>query len=200
MWLKLVLNIFVIIAIGYEIYKFTQLLFEMRKEPVLPATKEEVLNIRKDPQKVVAFPTYSNHKSGIILYYLVLLFLIVMYIVGIITEGVNWSYYLLLLISIGNLHNFLNMFAIMDEGILTGSRFIAWKKIKSFQLVSIDKNHKFFGYSKEVNHNSYELILKQKVFTTSCIVTSKEIKEKIIEILNKHIQQSADGYKIEIDK
>lgn len=172
----------------------------MKKPPILPATQEEVLKIRKDPQKPIKFPTYANHKGAMILYYLLLLFLIVMYILGIITGGIPWSYYLFVLIAMSNLHNFLNVFAIVDDGLLCGSRFIAWKKVKSFQFIPIDKDHRFYGYSKEVNNDSYELIIEQRIFPISLIVTSKEMKEKMAEVLNKHLTQSRDVYKIEQDK
>jgi hypothetical protein len=60
-------------------------------------------------------------------------------------------------------HNLLNVFAIVEGGALSGSRFVAWKIMKSFDFIPIDENHKFYGYSKEVN-NGYEFKLKQNSF------------------------------------
>jgi hypothetical protein len=77
------------------------------------------------------------------------------------------------------------MFAVVDGGLLSGSRLIVWKKIKSFQFIPIDINHKYYGYSKEVN-GGYELKVKGKIFSESCIVTSPEMKEKLTRILSEH--------------
>ena len=77
------------------------------------------------------------------------------------------------------------MFAVVDDGLLSGSRLIVWKKIKSFQFIPIDINHKYYGYSKEVNEG-YELKIEGKIFSESCIVTSPEMKEKLTRILSEH--------------
>jgi hypothetical protein len=190
MSLKLVLSIFFILALGYNLYKFVQLLLKMKKDILLPATLEESQSLRKIPEKVVVLPTYSNHKSGIIVYFLLLLFIVVMYILGIITDGIIWSYDLVLIFSLTHTYHLLNMVAIVDEGLLYGSRFIPWKEIKSFEFVPIDLNHKFYGYSKEINNNGYELIIKKRFFSVSCILTSEEMKGKMTEILNKHLSLS----------
>lgn len=68
--LKFDLSIFVILAIGYNLYKFVQLLLKMKQNILLPNTLEESHSIRKDPRKIAKFPTYSNHKGSIIIIYL----------------------------------------------------------------------------------------------------------------------------------
>src|SRR5690606_26250731 len=115
------------------------------------------------PQKTIDFPTYSKQKVGIILYFLMLLYLIVMFILGTVSRTIDWPFFFLLLLPLSYSHNFLNLFAIMDDGLISGSRFIAWKRIKSYHFVPIDANHKYYGFSKEVN-SGYELEIKGKLF------------------------------------
>ncbi|WP_428910474.1 hypothetical protein [Niallia sp. Krafla_26] len=159
-------------AIIYNLYKFIELLLKMKRGIFFPITEEELKNVRKDPQRAVQPPIYSNHKWAIIFYSVMLLFLIVMFILGTTIEEITWSYYLMLFLPLSYFHNLFNMFAIVDEGILYGSRFIAWKTLKSFHILPIDVNHKFYGHSREVNNNGYELVFKKRFLTISLIVTS----------------------------
>lgn len=180
------MSLLFLIVIGYATFKFIQLLRMMRKEIILPATSEELLAIRKYPQKTVDFPNYDKQKVGIIFYSILLLFVVVMFILGKFILDFDWPLYLLLFLPFSNTQNLLNLFAVVEEGLLIGDRFIAWKKVKSFQFIPIDVNHRFYGYSKEVN-DGYELKIKMKIFSTSCIVTSDEVKEKLAGILNNHV-------------
>lgn len=78
----------------------------------------------------------------------------------------------------------LNLFAIVDDGILSGNRFISWNKIKDVQFIPIDMNHRFYGFNKEVN-NGYELKVKGRFRSTSCVVMSDEMKDKLTEIISE---------------
>jgi hypothetical protein len=183
--MKLLLSVIFLIIIVYHRFKFVQLLIKMNRKIILPTTKEELLTIRKYPQKAVVEPVYSKHKVGIIVYFLMLIYLIVMFIIGAVNKDINWSFYLLLFLPLIYSHNLLNVFACVDGGLLSGSRFVNWKTIKSFEFIPIDANHKFYGYSKEVN-NGYELKIKTKGFPISCIVTAEETKEKLTNLLDEH--------------
>ena len=173
---KIIMDILFFLVIGYYSYKFIQLMTKMKQKVIFPTTNEEILAIRKFPQRTVDFPSYANHKTGIIIYIFMLLFLIIMFLIGVFTMTFQWSFYFLLFIPLANSHNLLNLFVIVDDGILDGHRFIRWKKIKSFQFVAIDLNHKY--YSRETN-GGFELRMKTKGFPISCIVTSNEMKEKL---------------------
>jgi hypothetical protein len=157
----------------------------MKQKIILPTTKEEWLTIRKYPQKVVEELTYAKHKVGIIVYFLMLIYLVVMLIIGAENQNMDWPFYLILFLPLTYSHNLLNVFAIVDGGVLSGSRFVNLKTMKSFDFIPIDANHKFYGYSKEIN-NGYELKIKTKVFPISCFVTSEETKEKLTKILSEH--------------
>lgn len=184
--LNLVIDILFAIIIGYFVYTFIQVLLKMKKEIVFPSTTEQAA-LRKHPERPLALPTYSHQKSGIMMYSIILLFVITMFGIALFTDLFNWSVYLLLFLPLANSYQLLNLFAVVDDGILSGSRFIAWKHIKSFHFISIDGNHKYYGYSKEAN-NGYELKMKTKGFPISCVITSDEVKEKLTEVLAEHVQ------------
>lgn len=171
--------------VGYYVYKFIQLIFKMKKAIVFPKIDEEFSTIRKYPQKPINLPTFSKRKLEMIIYSLVLLAVTSILIWSLFFGEIDRSLYLLLLFPLANANNLLNLFAIVEDGVLSGSRFISWKKFKSFYFVPIDMNHKYYGFSKEVN-NGYELILKESIFTTSCIVTSEKSKETLTQILYEH--------------
>ena len=179
------LNTVFLIVIVYFCYKFIRLLVKLKKDKIFPITNEELIAIRTYPQKVVRLPTISKQKTEIFLYSFLLLFIIGMYIIGVFFKGLDTSFYLLMFLPLSYSHNLLNLFAIINDGVLSGNRFVPWKKIKSFQFVLINLNHRYYGYSKEVN-DGYELIMKEKFSTIRCIVTTNEAKEKLIKILCDH--------------
>ena len=183
--LKLFMDILFFIVIAYLGYKFIQVLIKMKQKVILPTTNEERAAIRKIPGKIIDFPTYSKQKVAIIIYSFMLLFVIAIFVFGILSHNFGWSFYLLFFLPLSYSYNLLNLFAIVEGGLLSGSRFIPWNKIKSFHFVPIDINHKYYGYTKEVN-GGYELKVKAKLFSTSCIITSAEMKEKLSNVLTEH--------------
>ena len=177
--------VWVFIAIVfYYAYQFIQVLIKMKQDIVLPVTAEELSSIWKEPQKTVKPPTYSSQKAGIIFYVLVLIFIIGMFIL-------NWQFrqvvsmiYFLVMIPVFHLSNVLNLFAVTKDGILCGARFASWENIKSYEFVRIDVNHNYYGFSREVN-DQYELRIKTRFSTLSCIITKDEMKEKLSDLLGK---------------
>ncbi len=174
------------IVIGYHSYKFILILIKMNQNVIVPVKNEELAFIRRHPQKTVDLPIYSEQKLGIVTYGAMLVLVIVLFIVGVFINHLDWQFYLLMFLPLTYSHDLFNMFAFSKEGVLSGSRFVPWKSVKSFQFIPIDLNHKLYGYSKEVN-NAYELIIKTKGFPVRGIVTSDEIKEKFTEILTEHL-------------
>ncbi|MFJ8262013.1 hypothetical protein ACIQ4I_08680 [Rummeliibacillus sp. NPDC094406] len=179
------LNIVYIIVIVYFCCKFIRLLTKLKKDKIFPITNADLIGIRTYPQKVVGLPTISKQKIEIFLYVFILLFVIGMYIIDVVYKKFDASFYLLVLFPLYYSHNLLNLFAIINDGVLSGSRFVRWKKIKSFQFVPINLNHRYYGYSKEVN-DGYEMIMQEKFSTIRCIVTTDEAKEKLTKILCDH--------------
>lgn len=179
--LKLVISMLFLIALVYYTYRFIQLLLKMNQAVLLPITDSEKNAIRIFPQKVIDSPTYSKQKWGIILYSFILLFVITMFFIGF---DLNWSYQLLLLLPLINSQNSFNVFAVIEDGILCGNRYIPWEKIKSFHVVSIDQNHKYYGYAYEVN-GGYEFIIKAKGHSCSVIMTSNEMKDKLTSMIKE---------------
>lgn len=183
--LKLFMIIFFFIIIVYLSFRFLQLLIKMNQQAIIPKTAEEMKSLRNFPQKPVDYPSYSKQKLGIILYILMLIFVIVIFVIGALDKTIDWWYFLLFFLPLVHSDNLLNLFAVVDDGLISGNRFVSWKRIKSFRFAPIDVNHRFYGYSKEVN-GGYELKIRVKYFSISCIVTSKEMKEKLAEILSEH--------------
>ncbi|PAV27981.1 hypothetical protein CIL05_19140 [Virgibacillus profundi] len=181
------MDILFLIVIGYFSYKFIQVLVKMKQKFILPKINEDIAAIRKHPDKPVDFPVYSKQKVGIIIYSLILLFVIIMFLLGVFFQLFDSSLYLLLLLPIVNSYNILNLFAVVEDGLLSGSRFVAWNKIKSFEFVRIDVNHKFYGFSAEANEG-YQLKVKTKFYFTSCVITSDEMKDRLNHILSEHVQ------------
>lgn len=184
--MKLFMDILYFIVISYFIYTFIKVIVKMKQTAILPKTREDTLIIRKHPERLLDLPTYSDQKTGLILYFVMLLFVIIMFVLAVIFQLFSWSVYLLLFLPMANSHQYLNLFAITEDGILSGSRFIPWKKIKSYQFVLIDSHHRYYGYSKEAN-DGYELKIKTTLFSTSCVITSIEMREKINSILKNYL-------------
>lgn len=187
--MQLFMDMVFAIIIIFFCYRYILSLLKMKKGILFPATVEEMKAIRKYPQKSLDFPADPKRKTGIIIYFAVLLFIIALFIYGKITESVDWLLYPLLLLPLINGENVLNLFAIQKEGILDRGRFVRWSRMRNYRFVSIDSNHKFYGHTDEVN-GGYELIINTKGFPISCIVTTNEMKERLDLFLNKHIQQS----------
>lgn len=186
--MQLFMDIVFVIAVGFYGYQYILSLLKMKQRIIFPAVNEEMAAVRKYPQKPLDFPSNPKHKTSIIVYSFVLIIIIAVFIFGKITESVDWTLYPLLLLPLINGDNLQNIFIIQDEGILDGGRFIRWTKVKTYQFTPIDLNHKFFGYSPEVN-NGFELMIKTKGFPISCIVTTNEMKEKLDSLLTEHVQQ-----------
>lgn len=180
------MNLLFFIILSYFSFKFVQVLIKMKRNIVIPANAEEIVFIRNYPQKHVDFPTYSKQKWGIFIYALMVLFVFTMFLIGSLLNKFDWTFYLLLFLPLTHSYNLLNLFVVLEDGILSGNHFIAWRRIKSFQFVPIDVNHKYYGYEKEVN-SGYELIIKGTLKSVSVIITSDEMREKLSKLLNEQI-------------
>lgn len=185
--MKLVLDIIFLIILGYLCFRFIQVLIKMKQEVIFPATNEQLISVRKHPEKTVDAPTYSKQKVGIIIYSIMLIFAVIVYFLGVYFEIFNLSLYIFLLLPFTYSFDILNLFAVTKDGVLSGVRFISWDKIKSFDFIPIDINHKYYGFSKEAN-NGYELKMRTLGLSISCVITSEKMKEKLTKLLNEHIK------------
>ncbi|MRG88082.1 DUF5673 domain-containing protein [Salinibacillus xinjiangensis] len=183
--MKIVMNILVLVVLSYYTFHFIQVMVKMKNKMVFPSTDEEMAAIRKGPQKALDLPHYSKQKLGIIFYSVTLLFVTSMFIAGLLQDFV-WSFYLMIFVPLVHVRDLFNMFGFVEDGVLSGSRFIPWEKIKSYSFVRIDVNHRFYGHSKEVN-DRYELRIKSRLGTYSCVVLTDEVKEKMERILQERV-------------
>ncbi|MEI3612181.1 hypothetical protein [Pseudogracilibacillus sp. SO30301A] len=185
--MKLFLDIVFLIIIAYLSIQFVYVLIKMKQQIIYPVTNEELSSIRIHPEKPVDAPTYSKHKLGITFYSAMILFVLIVYFLGLYFDIFNFSFYILLILPFTYLHNVLNVFALTKDGILIGVRFIAWNKIKSFDFIPIDINHKYYGFSKEAN-NGYELKVRSNGMPISCIITSEKMKENLTNQVNEYVK------------
>ncbi|WP_100330234.1 hypothetical protein [Bacillus xiapuensis] len=182
--MKLWLSALFIGIVVYYSYQLIRVLFKMKQSIVFPATEREWKSVRKFPLQAVYSPEFSKQKSGILLYSFILLSVLAMLLLGVYIEGFDWTFILPVFLPIAYSNSLLNLFAVVKGGILSGNRFIPWHKIKSFQFIPITMNHRFYGFGKEVN-DGWELEMKTKFFSASCIITSRETKEKLAAILRE---------------
>ncbi|MDQ0270615.1 hypothetical protein J2S17_002490 [Cytobacillus purgationiresistens] len=182
----LILDGLFLMIIGFYLYRFIRILFKMKQDRILPVANEEMKDIRIEPQRPIDSPSVPSQKWGIIVYSMSLLFIISVFIIGISTDFFDWSIYLLLFLPLVHSENLFNQFIILDDGLVKGSRYVPWGKIKSFSFVPIDINHQYFGFSKEVN-DGYELKIESRFLPIRCIVTSDAMKEKLNQTLNERL-------------
>ncbi|SFL71912.1 hypothetical protein SAMN04487943_103269 [Gracilibacillus orientalis] len=187
--MKIFMSIIFLVFIGYHVYRLIQVLIKMKQDVILPITDEEFASIRTSQRKELNLPTYSAQKAGIIIYSLILLFLIITFGNATLSSEFDLSLYPLLFIPLLHSYDFFDLFVVRDDGILRGTSFVAWDKIKSFEFVRIDINHKNYGYSQEVN-DKYELRIKSKFCTIRCIVMTDEMKERLTRVLEEQVSSN----------
>jgi len=188
--MRILLDIVFFIILGYFCSRFAQVLLKMRQKIIFPVTNEEVTSIRKHLDKVLDVPTYSKQKVGIIIYFVMLLFVVVVYFLGVYFDVFTFSFSFLLILPFTYSFDVLNLFAFTEDGVLSGVRFIKWNKIKSFQFIPIEVNHKFYVFSKEANHG-YELKMTTTGIPIRCVVTSEEMKERVKILLGTYLKDSS---------
>ncbi|WP_068677294.1 hypothetical protein [Oceanobacillus sp. Castelsardo] len=187
--MELFLELIFFLAIGYYIYQFAQVLFRLGHHVLFPISEEDLRGIRKHPDKPIYRPTFSGQRTGVIIYSCMLLFIVAMFFLLYFfreEDSMSWFFNVMLLLPLTYSDDGVNLFAIVDDGILSGNRFIAWDKIKDVQFIPIDMNHRFYGFNKGAN-SGYELKVKAKFRSTSCVVMSDEMKEKLTDIITGKI-------------
>lgn len=180
LFIVVVLSLFVIHYTG----QFIQVFRKMKQPALVPTTEAESQHFRIYPQKPVNLPLLHEQKAGIVWMAIMIVYMTVMLIAGLVNEKVTWSFFLLVFIPLIHSYNMFNLFAVVEGGVLCSGRFAAWKNIKSVQFVPITMYHRFYGNGDEVN-NGDELIIRTGSFSTSCIVTSADMKEKLKRIFNE---------------
>lgn len=185
--MKLLFEVVFLLFMIYFSYHYIVLITKMKKAALFPSVKDDLKAVRKFPQKTSDSPVISKNKLGLTMYAVMLVFLSAMFIFGKYIMEFSWNYLYLMFIPLMNAKDLLNVFAVYDDGFISGSRFVPWKKLKSFHFKKIDLNHKYYGYSQEVNEG-YELILKTKMASHSLAVTEEEMKERLVHIFEERMK------------
>ncbi|MGR6897378.1 hypothetical protein [Rummeliibacillus sp. TYF-LIM-RU47] len=182
MLFMLLLYLILLAVLLYFTANFIRLVYKLKGPVIFPLTIQDQENIKIFPQRKNARQSLKAIKESAFLYVIALMIaygaLIYSYLISINT-------FILAVIPIINIKNLLNLFAIVDEGLVIGNKYIPWRKMKSFNFQPIDFNHPYYGYSKEIN-NGYELVIKKQLFSVSCIVTDEDTKHKLQNILKQN--------------
>ena len=186
--MKLIFEVLFLLIVIYYSYHYIILITKMKKKTALiPFGKTDLKTVRKFPQKSASAPVISENKLGLTMYAIMLVFLIAMFIFGKYNMKFSWTYLYLLFIPLINARDLLNVFAVYDDGFISGSKFIPWNKLQSFHFKKIDLDHKYYGFSQEVNEG-FELILKTKMGSHSLVVTEEEMKERLASIFEEYVK------------
>ncbi|MDF2040210.1 hypothetical protein P2R12_25060 [Cytobacillus oceanisediminis] len=186
--MKLIFEVLFLLIVIYYCYHYIILITKMKKKTALiPFDKTDLKTVRKFPQKSADAPVISKNKLGLTMYAVMLVFLIAMFIIGKYNMKFSWTYLYLLFIPLINAKDLLNVFAVYDDGFISGNKFVPWKKLQSIHFKKIDLNHKYYGFSQEVNEG-YEIILKTKMASHSIVVTEEEMKERLASIFEEHVK------------
>ncbi|SHH26152.1 hypothetical protein [Virgibacillus chiguensis] len=180
--------IFVLLALVYYIFRIIQVIVKLKQAHIFPLTNEERRTIRKHPQKITAPPTVEGQKLGLLANVAFLFFIASMFSIVYITDVFSWHQYLFMLFFLMYAYFMLplNLVAVKQDGILIGTRFLSWKHIHSIKAVAIYKNHKFYGYSSDVNIG-FVVKIKYKFGFTSFVVTSEKTLKQLLKICQEHV-------------
>ncbi|WLR51293.1 hypothetical protein LC040_19485 [Bacillus tianshenii] len=199
--LKVVFGICFLALVGSLIYQFLTVIQKLKnqKELAFPIIEHDAEHLLSPNHAKVAPPNLKAQKGNIIIWGLIILILTVVAFFIMISEKVDIFAFLLLLVPLANTPRLISLFAISDEGVICGERFLKWNRVKSFQFIPITPNHKYYGYSRQTNEG-YELKLSARVFfPISYIVTSEETKERLSDVLHSFnvIEKDEQGERID---
>ncbi len=174
-------NLLFIGIVIYHIYRVGRTLKELKSRSIFPSSEMDYRNIRLEPLRTIDYPEITYHKKRLVIYGCLLVLIWSAFFYALFTEELFPIYLFIIPFTLFS-YQVLNTFAIKEEGLMIGTQFIPWQKIKYYQFVRIDVNHKFYGHTKEVN-DSYELKVKLGFTSASCIITLDETKDQIATFL-----------------
>lgn len=157
----------------------------MKQATVFPISEEDIKAIRRQPNRALDLPVLSHQKRGVRGLGLLLLLFLFLGVVDAYYGAAEWYHYALLLPASLGSNQAWNLFAIVEDGVLCGGRFVPWKRIQSYRFEELHMNHPAY-YSPEVGC-AYELKIKTKLSAVTCIVTSEAAKEKVAGLLDAHV-------------
>ncbi|MCG3087674.1 hypothetical protein [Sporosarcina cyprini] len=177
--------VFMMFFIPY-VYLYLRQIIKMNQTAVFPVTEEDVKAIRRQPKAPIGLMGISHQKIGLYLNGSLIALAFLLEISKKLGYFIDWTSLSFILPGLINYNQTWNVFAIMDDGVLCGGRFVPWKRMQSYEFEPINKDHRYYGYVSEVN-SGYELEIKTKLTYVNCIVTSEEAKEKLSALLDAHL-------------
>ncbi|MDX8045284.1 DUF5673 domain-containing protein [Gracilibacillus sp. S3-1-1] len=193
--MEIVISIVFIMLIAYHLYKFIYMLTKLNQPASLPKTENDLSELRSTSLNKLKPSTFKGQKLGIILYTITLLIASSLLITMITTNQFTLAFAPLLVPLLFAEQHYFSQFAIREDGILSNTRFVPWKKIRSFTFIHIDINHRNYGYP-EIN-DKYELKIKTTFGAIRCIVLTDELKERLAEeLIAHHVPEATSNEKI----
>lgn len=168
-------------------FRFFRLVIKMKQPIVFPVTEEDLQAIRVQPKKTIERPIVFEQKSALKWLGFSLAIFLIMAVYNLLDTTIHLPSAYVFIWSLINFNHIWNLFAVVEDGVLCGGKFVSWKNIRSYHFEEIDKHHRFYGDSPEVN-SGYELWIMTKYSEVSCVVTSEVVKEKLAGILDAHLQ------------
>lgn len=184
----MIINIIVGVILGiFFLFKIYQLIkvFQAIKGPItFPNTEKELQALRKTPEKPIKEPNLKAHRGWIILYVFTLTLAMVLCGVNLIYLDNGWIFTFIFLLPVYHASDLINLFAVTKDGIISGSRFIPWSRMKSFERVPVDVNHRFYGFAHDVN-GSQEVKIRTNGFPLTILITQKDLVNTLIDYLEQ---------------
>lgn len=168
-------------------FRFFRLVIKMRQPTAFPVTEEDLQAIRVQPKKTIERPVISQQRSALKWLGFSLSIFLILAAYKLLDTTINLPYATVLIWALIYFNYIWNLFAFVEGGVLCGGKFVSWKSIQSYHFEEIDKNHRFYGDSPEVN-SGHELWIMTKYSEISCVVTSEVVKEKLVGILDAHLK------------
>lgn len=181
-----VYSLLLLVFLLYVGIRFVHVLIKMRKPVVFPVTVEDWEAIRMQPKKPIGRLAVSNQKTAVWIHSLFILIFTALVLYELFTPKCNTLFLFVFIPSLLNLPKLWNLFAVQEDGVLAGQRFVPWDRMQSYAFIPIDIHHRFYGYSPELNEG-YELMIQTKWSEVSCLVTSEAVKEKLAQLLDENL-------------
>lgn len=181
------ITVFWVVILFYYVIRFVRVLLKWKNPVVFPLTKDEWTSIGVHPNKTVGKLEIFHQKVAVWGNGLTIFFIAGWIVFETIIAKQHFPAVIALIPTLWNLPKLWNHFAFQKDGIVCGYRFVPWKRVQSYQFIPIDQNHRYYGYSPELNEG-YELLIHTKFSEVSCLVTTESVKQKLILLLEEQLK------------
>lgn len=194
----LFLALFIFILLFYYVFNLIRLIGALNRPKLLPANEADVKLIRMHPQKGkydMAEPTLRGQRFGLMMYGVILLVIAGFFYTALFTDFGDWYILIVAIVPMFQMGNIVSAFAVLEDGVIVGSKFLSWSEIKGYEYVPIDVNNKFYGYDSEFNDSGYVVRFHQTILSKNGVIANDEMKARLDKILLEKLGQPAEAKK-----